>query len=186
MSRRQRNLPIIAALVLASIALVALVWRITSLPPDTAERSRTASAVKTPWSRLVPLPPPSHAPVLLDGAEKSYLIAMSDYRNADYGKASTSLRRATAIAPHDADLRIYLGSCLLMTRDYGAAAQELRIAAQLASAERKDLALILLAKAQLERAEIATARETLTYVATNSGPWSATARTLLDDFSFEP
>lgn len=179
------NLLIVLILGAASIILMTFLWRATSLPADTGERSRTPSN-STSWSRVVPLPPPAQAPTLIGGAEKSYLIAMSDYRNADYGKASASLRLATQSAPQDAELRMYLGSCLLMTHDYGAAIQELRTASQLATGDRKDLALILLAKAQLERAEVATARETLTQVAMNNGAWSGTARALLDDFSSEP
>lgn len=184
---RSKPLRVSAALAMSAIGLALLFWRVTSKPSDVTERTRTESTVKTPWSRLIPLPPPAAESSAFPGdAREDYLAAMSDYRKADYVKASIGLRRATQAAPQDAELRMYLGSCLLMTRDYGAAAQELKTASLLAAGSRRDLALILLARAQLDRGDVSTARETLTQVAMNTSSWSATARTLLDDFTSEP
>jgi predicted Zn-dependent protease len=149
------------------------------------ERSRTPDPPSA-WADLVPLQPPTHAPNLVDASLTNYSAGMESYRKQQYEKSSILFRRATEAIPENPELRMYLGSSLIMTGDFDVAEKELRVAAQLAHGEHRQIAQLLLARAQLDRGDQATARETLAQVAGNGGVWGDKARSLLAEFPGMP
>lgn len=170
-----------AGLVPALLAVAAFAVFHATAPPSRSTLQRSERA--TPWNGLLPLEAPASPPASLGEAEGHYRAGMADYRSGDYATASISFRKGTEVSPANSDLRLYLGATLLMTNDIQAAVQELKTASQLARDDQQELALLLLAKAQMDRGDSVTARQTLSQAAATGGAWSGKARSLLRQFA---
>lgn len=175
----------IAGGTLLALLLLSLLFSKRSIEAGESERSRIASPPGA-WAEIVPLPLPGQTPAIGEPGLAHYAAGARAYQKQDYGKASVGFRKATEALPDNPELRVYLGSSLIMTQDYDIAERELRVASQLAKDDLRDKARLLLAKAQLDRGDLATARETLAAVAVSDGVWSAKAKSLLNEITFQP
>jgi TolA-binding protein len=161
----------------------------SSQPPSgTPAQSPEAPSGSGPTAliaRLAIVIPPPYVAVPVrgegDSAQKSFAAAMTRYRAGDHAGAATGLRALVAKSPDLASAQFYLGICELMTRQTRRAETALRAAADSEVTPYADEAYFYLAKAALQRGDLAAAERALTEaVVRDAGPGNE-ARRLLEE-----
>ena len=181
---KKRTYLIFAAIAVAVVAFLGLLFVVVRMQPRASTVSASATAKQADvWLGVFPLTPTAMTPTLDQEAEELFRQAMDEYRKKNHVHASLLLRQATETSPGSAELRLYLGNSLMLSGDIRDAIKELKVANQLGKGDVRDLALLLLAKAQMERDDRGTARENLIQVVEAGGRWSSKAQSLLDEFA---
>jgi tetratricopeptide (TPR) repeat protein len=172
------------ALVVAGLLLVSRTP--VRQPPSTA-KAPPAPAV-TPASRptlaeLAKVQPPAYTPVTLRGGEnaasRAFRAAMELYRSGQYKSAIPGLSQAVRLDPHDAGSRFFLGICHLLTGQTEAAIVVLQQVLALGDTPYLEEAHFYLAKAYLQRNDLATARQQLQETINLHGDLESDAKKLL-------
>jgi TolA-binding protein len=148
-------------------------------PPDVPAVSGPMALI----ARLAIVIPPPYVAVPVRGdaesAQQAFAAAMTRYRAGDFAAAATGLRALVAKSPDLASAQFYLGICELMTRQPRRAETALKAAADSEVTPYADEAYFYLAKAALQRGDLAAAERALTEaVAREAGPGQEANRIL--------
>lgn len=152
-------------------------------PPPSAQQLAQARIDRIAQLAIVVAPPFASVPVRSesDATARAFDAAMSRYRAQDYAGAADRLRALVTTAPDTIAAQFFLGVTELMQQQPARAEGPLRRAASSDVTPFADEAHFYLAKAALQRSDLATAERELTQaVARDAGPENE-ARKLLDE-----
>lgn len=152
-------------------------------PPSSAQQLAQARIDRIARLAIVVAPPYVSVPVRAesDATARAFDAAMSRYRAQDWSGAADRLRALVATAPGTVSAQFFLGITELMQQQPARAEAPLRRAASSNVTPFADEAHFYLAKAALQRGDLAAAeRELAQAVARDAGPDNE-ARTLLDE-----
>jgi TolA-binding protein len=129
---------------------------VQALPPSTAAPS---------LEELARVEPPPYSVIVLRGAEdegqEAFRRAMQFYLKGDYARAIPGLRAAAKANPRTPSFNFYLGACYLLTNQTDLAIVSLRQTVSLGAPAYSESAHFYLAKAYLQKKEIAAAENEL-------------------------
>lgn len=159
-----------------------------SLPPPKA--SPEASVQSQPPSPAAPsleefarVEPPPYSATVLRGAEnerqETFHKAMQFYLKGDYARAIPGLRDAANANPRTPSFNFYLGACYLLTNQTDLAILSFRKTVSLGDPEYSESAHFYLAKAYLQKKEIAAAENELQKTVQLHGGLEAEAEAIL-------
>jgi tetratricopeptide (TPR) repeat protein len=159
--------------------------QVSSSPPRANPEVRGQSQPPSPPSleELARVEPPPYAAVVLRGAEdethETFREAMEYYSKGDYASAIPGLRAATKASPQTASFDFYLGACYLLTGQTDSAIESFRKTVSLGNPTYSEQAHFYLAKAYLQRKDVATAEDELQTTVRFGGSMEAKAGDIL-------
>jgi TolA-binding protein len=131
---------------------------------------------------LARVAPPAYAPFTVrSGDERAarFDTAMNAYTAGDFARARDALQHVVGEDAGNLPARFYLGVCLMMTDDAGAAANEFRAVSAAGPSPFHASALVLLAKALMRTGDLAGAHRELQAASHEAGPRAREAADLL-------
>jgi tetratricopeptide (TPR) repeat protein len=160
----RRAWAISAAAMALVVAGVALWWQYTRSDRAPAGPEETSSSL----IMLARIEPPLYVSPALRGAEdeaaERFRLGMIHYRDGRYGEAITDLRAAAGLHPNGANVRFFLGICLLLTEKTDEGIEELKATIGLGDSGYLEEAHFYLAKAFLGKGNVGSAKEELNWI----------------------
>jgi tetratricopeptide (TPR) repeat protein len=140
----------------------------SSTPSMNAEGSKPSqlpSPAGPPLDELAHVEAPPYSGSVLRGtedeAQESFRKAMQNYLKGDYANAIPGLRAAVKASPQKAKFNFYLGACYLLTQQSDPAIDSFRKTVSLDDPAYAELAHYYLAKAYLQKRDLAEAKKEL-------------------------
>jgi tetratricopeptide (TPR) repeat protein len=171
---------IAAAASAAIVLIVAVLWRGSGGIKGTSVGPAGESSVLGTLARF---DPPAYVPPTLRGAAdeatERFRAGMRFYQKGDYTQAIPELRSAAGVHPQAANVRFFLGICLLLAGQTDAGIGELKQTVDLSDSAYLAEAHFYLAKAFLGKGEASRARKELKAVVELRGRFGDEAARLL-------
>ena len=146
-----------------------------------AERSESRPLSLEQLARAEPAPyEPGTFRSVPDAATARFQQGMERYRQGDYRSAIPDLEQAAGLDPAAAHIQFFLGVSQLITGDADSAIDSLRAAVAVGDSPYLEESHLYLAKALLQRQDVAAAQRQLQEVVALQGPRRAEANQLLD------
>lgn len=164
---KKRNfLPIAAAILLLAVVGAVFLFRQTS---------------PSPKSIFEELYKPFPAEPLVRKRNPDYDEGMRRYRNGDYEAAAGHFRRPIGVDSLDASRHLYLGNCALVLEDFNSAMVSFDSTALLGGPAHMDHVDWYRALTRLRMGEVALAKTMFEKIASEGGPYAASAREALEE-----
>ena len=171
-----------AAALLAAVFVSRSVLAPRSVRPIESARVQSRPAPDPAVAQLARIEPPAYAPFRVrSGDERAARFdeAMGAYSAGDFERARNLLQGIVKDDSGNLPARFYLGVCLMMRDDAGAAVEQFRDVIAAGSSPFQESARIFLAKALMRTGDVGEARRQLETASRQTGPRAREAADLL-------